>query len=157
MQIRKDCDRTLLTTATIFLLKKPKYASVNISEDTSRLLCFYALGERMNKNWMNNQAILSLSTFVLRLSMRIKSIWINPIQDKEWVCNQIWRYCGNCLMRRHFVAEQEEIPDGCAELFPFELIEELRSEYLWRGIGIMLAAGEIDHSVSSQIDHFPPD
>ena len=29
-----------------------------------------------------------------------------------------------------FVAELEEIPDGCAELFPFELIDELRSEYL---------------------------
>ena len=31
---------------------------------------------------------------------------------------------------RRFVAELEEIPDGCAELFPFELIDELRSEYL---------------------------
>ena len=31
---------------------------------------------------------------------------------------------------RRFVAELEEIPDGCAELFPFELIDELRKEYL---------------------------
>ena len=31
---------------------------------------------------------------------------------------------------RRFVAELEEIPDGCAELLPFELIDELRSEYL---------------------------
>ena len=31
---------------------------------------------------------------------------------------------------RRFVAELEEIPDGCAELFPFELIDELRREYL---------------------------
>ena len=31
---------------------------------------------------------------------------------------------------RRFVAELEEIPDGCAELFPSELIDELRREYL---------------------------
>lgn len=29
-----------------------------------------------------------------------------------------------------FVAKLEEIPDGCAEYFPFELIEELKQEYL---------------------------
>ena len=33
-------------------------------------------------------------------------------------------------MVRRFVAELEEIPDGCAEQFPFELIDELRSEFL---------------------------
>ena len=31
---------------------------------------------------------------------------------------------------KHSSTELEEIPDGCAELFPFELIDELRSEYL---------------------------
>ena len=46
---------------------------------------------------------------------------------------------GNSGIRRHsaeaielvkrFVAELEEIPDGCAETFPFEVIEELRGEY----------------------------
>lgn len=30
---------------------------------------------------------------------------------------------------KRFVAELEVIPDGCAELFPFELIDELRREY----------------------------
>ena len=34
---------------------------------------------------------------------------------------------------RRFVSELEEIPDGCAELFPFELIDELRREYLRQG------------------------
>ncbi len=29
-----------------------------------------------------------------------------------------------------FVQRLEEIPDGCAELFPFEMIDELREEYL---------------------------
>ena len=34
------------------------------------------------------------------------------------------------IEKHSIVAELEEIPDGCAELFPFELIDELRSEYL---------------------------
>ena len=38
--------------------------------------------------------------------------------------------CKAVELVRRFVAELEEIPDGCAELFPFELIDELRSEYL---------------------------
>lgn len=28
-----------------------------------------------------------------------------------------------------FVKELEEIPDGCAETFPFDMIDELREEY----------------------------
>ena len=44
-------------------------------------------------------------------------------------------HCSLCIrpnpgILRRFVAELEEIPDGCAELFPFEVIDELRSEYL---------------------------
>ena len=31
---------------------------------------------------------------------------------------------------REFVAKLESIPDGCAECFPFETIEELKKEYL---------------------------
>lgn len=31
---------------------------------------------------------------------------------------------------KEFVAMLEKIPDGCAEFFPFELIDELRNEYL---------------------------
>ena len=31
---------------------------------------------------------------------------------------------------KEFVAELESIPDGCAERFPFEQIDELREEYL---------------------------
>jgi hypothetical protein len=31
---------------------------------------------------------------------------------------------------RAFVAMLEEIPDGCAERFPFELIDELKEEFL---------------------------
>ena len=31
---------------------------------------------------------------------------------------------------REFIARLEKIPDGCAEIFPFELIDTLREEYL---------------------------
>ena len=31
---------------------------------------------------------------------------------------------------RNFISLLEEIPDGCAERFPFEIIDELREEYL---------------------------
>lgn len=31
---------------------------------------------------------------------------------------------------KEFIARLEEIPDGCAESFPFELIDTLRKEYL---------------------------
>ena len=31
---------------------------------------------------------------------------------------------------KEFIARLEEIPDGCEELFPFELIDTLRKEYL---------------------------
>ena len=33
-------------------------------------------------------------------------------------------------LMRAFVQKLKDIPDGCAELFPFELIEELEAEYL---------------------------
>ncbi len=39
-------------------------------------------------------------------------------------------YCEEaCRLVREFVAQLKEIPDGCAELFPFELIDELEEEY----------------------------
>lgn len=31
---------------------------------------------------------------------------------------------------REIITRLEEIPDGCAECFPFEIIDELRQEYL---------------------------
>ena len=34
---------------------------------------------------------------------------------------------------KEFVARLKEIPDGCAECFPFETIEELEREYLGEG------------------------
>lgn len=33
-----------------------------------------------------------------------------------------------------FVKELESIPDACAELFPFETIDELTAEYLAEGL-----------------------
>jgi hypothetical protein len=31
---------------------------------------------------------------------------------------------------KEFIVNLEEIPDGCAEIFPFELIDELKEEFL---------------------------
>ncbi len=31
---------------------------------------------------------------------------------------------------KEMIAQLEEIPDGCAETFPFEVIDTLKSEYL---------------------------
>jgi hypothetical protein len=31
---------------------------------------------------------------------------------------------------RAFIAKLEEIPDGCAECFPFELVEKLKEKFL---------------------------
>ncbi|MFI3213285.1 MAG: hypothetical protein R3Y24_08070 [Eubacteriales bacterium] len=31
---------------------------------------------------------------------------------------------------REIIIRLEEIPDGCAEIFPFEMIDQLREEYL---------------------------
>ena len=32
-------------------------------------------------------------------------------------------------LAKAFIVELEKIPDGCAELFPFELIDELKRDY----------------------------
>ena len=29
-----------------------------------------------------------------------------------------------------FISQLEEIPDGCSEIFPFNVIDELKQEYL---------------------------
>lgn len=34
------------------------------------------------------------------------------------------------LMELKKIYQCKEIPDGCAEFFPFEIIDELQSEYL---------------------------
>ena len=56
------------------------------------------------------------------------------------IYDQIWYVRDNEFDRKHsqkaidlvreFVEMLEDIPDGCAEMFPFETIDELRSEYL---------------------------
>ena len=56
------------------------------------------------------------------------------------IYDQIWFVRNTPNMGKHskkavdliaeFIAVLEEIPDGCAETFPFEMIDELRTEYL---------------------------
>ena len=35
---------------------------------------------------------------------------------------------------KKFIKRLEDIPDGCADMFPFETIEELKQEYLVQGV-----------------------
>ena len=62
------------------------------------------------------------------------------IYDQIWTGREMKRSIVNSQGRRHsakaqelvraFVKALEEIPDGCSESFPFELIDNLRGEYL---------------------------
>ena len=68
------------------------------------------------------------------------SIDVNMLVSQIEIYNQIWyvRHMPEngdhsreaVELVREFVTRLEEIPDGCAELFPFELIDTLRKEYL---------------------------
>lgn len=56
------------------------------------------------------------------------------IYDQVWYVRHIPE-CGEhskeaVELVKEFISILEKIPDGCAELFPFELIDELRKEYL---------------------------
>lgn len=62
------------------------------------------------------------------------------IYDQIWTVREMKQSVINSKGRRHslrtrelvtaFVKALEEIPDGCAECFPFEMIDNLRGEYL---------------------------
>lgn len=65
---------------------------------------------------------------------------VNAIVSQIAIYDQVWfgRHMPSegrhsreaiCLVQE-FVARLETIPDGCAECFPFDLIEELKKEYL---------------------------
>ena len=69
-----------------------------------------------------------------------KLIYQIEVYDQVWFVrgkmevNAEERICGHSReakeLVREFVQRLEEIPDGCAECFPFEMIEELKKEYL---------------------------
>ena len=62
------------------------------------------------------------------------------IYDQIWIVREMEQSLVNSKGRRHslrtrklvtaFVKALKEIPDGCAECFPFEMIDNLRGEYL---------------------------
>ena len=68
------------------------------------------------------------------------SIAVSKLLSQIEIYDQIWnvRKSGNeskhskeaIELVKRFVAVLENIQDGCAETFPFDIIEELRSEYL---------------------------
>lgn len=71
------------------------------------------------------------SDFRMDVEMLIGQI---EIYDQRWYVRHMPKEGKHSLeaikLVREFVSELEEIPDGCAECFPFEIIDELKSEYL---------------------------
>ena len=72
---------------------------------------------------------------VYRLVSQIEiydQVW--RIRDGDMTVDKNGRICGHSRkaiqLVREFIEILEKIPDGCAELFPFELIDELKEEYL---------------------------
>ncbi len=59
---------------------------------------------------------------------------VNRLVGQIEIYDQVWRIRGHSRkaiqLVREFIGILEKIPDGCAELFPFELIDELKEEYL---------------------------
>ena len=56
------------------------------------------------------------------------------IYDQIWYVRHIPQNGEHSLeaneLVEEFIAKLEEIPDGCAECFPFEVIDRLKEEYL---------------------------
>ena len=76
----------------------------------------------------NERNELDFSLDVRRLLYQV------DIYDRIWFVrhmpeNKKYSYEGISLIQE-FVKRLEEIPDECAECFPFEMIEELKNEYL---------------------------
>ena len=67
------------------------------------------------------------------------SVDVNMIISQLEIYDQVWyvrhmppegKHSREAIsLAREFVARLEEIPDGCAECFPFEIIDELKREY----------------------------
>ena len=89
----------------------------------------YRYGEANEANESN------YSADVYRLVSQIEiydQVW--RIRDGDMTVGKDGRIRGHSRkaiqLVREFVGILEKIPDGCAELFPFELIDELNKEYL---------------------------
>ena len=71
------------------------------------------------------------SDFSQDVEMLISQI---EIYDQIWYVRHIPKDGEHSLEAKElveeFIAKLEEIPDGCAECFPFEVIDRLREEYL---------------------------
>ena len=85
-----------------------------------RLICHY--GEAREDNEM---------PFAVDVGMLISQI---EIYDQIWYVRHVpneGKHSKEAIeLVSEFVPRLEEIPDGCAECFPFETIDELRAEYL---------------------------
>ena len=69
---------------------------------------------------------------------------VNMIVSQIEIYDQIWygrnmpkdgKHSAEAIdVVKKFIKRLEDIPDGCADMFPFETIEELKQEYLVQGV-----------------------
>ena len=72
------------------------------------------------------------SEFRTDVAMLVSQI---ELYDQIWYVRHMAQAVGKHIsdaveLIKEFVSRLEEIPDGCSEIFPFDLIDELKSEYL---------------------------
>jgi hypothetical protein len=91
-----------------------------IMERLDRIICHYGEANESNE-----------SAFEFDVQTLI---WQIEIYDQVWYARHVPASGSHSVevkeLVREFVAMLEEIPDGCAERFPFELIDELKEEFL---------------------------
>lgn len=85
-------------------------------------------GEANEMNEMNFSADVSL--FVYQIEA-YDQVWYARHGDVDGKRGLGSRHSAEAVsLVKEFIAKLEAIPDGCAECFPFELIDELKHEYL---------------------------
>ena len=72
--------------------------------------------------------------FIILEAFYCKGIHQIEIYDQIWFVRSRTKHISGhsaeaVALVRQFVAELEDIPDGCSELFPFDLIKRLRDEF----------------------------
>lgn len=108
------------------------YVPLDISKYTilRRLRCVISkYGEANEKNEINYSVEVSR---IIRLIEVYDQIWL--VRDNDYKPDKNGMLGGHSRkakeLVREFIKELEDIPDGCAECFPFEEIDKLTSEYL---------------------------
>ena len=125
-------DRTIFETATS-LSPEPEQEEDNIRVyiplDINREAIFRRLHEIVYRYEEANEA--NEFNFESEVEQLVSQI---EIYDQIWYVRHMpkeGKHSAEAIsLVREFISRLEEIPDGCAETFPFEMIDELTEEYL---------------------------